>query len=74
MTIEDVKEIVELYHHFEDQYNEWYREWQMDEDQIGVPNPFDKTHEEICEDVLGAYRVRHPFKSLADSPKGDDKE
>lgn len=56
MTWQDIKTIVELYEHFEEEAERNYMEWQMDEDQTGIPNPFDKSMEDICKSVLCAFK------------------
>lgn len=55
MTWQDIKTIVELYEHFSEEADRNYREWSMDEDQTGIPNPFDISMEDLCKDVLVAF-------------------
>ena len=55
LTWQDIKTIVELYEHFEEEMDRKYLEWQMDEDQTGIPNPFEVSKEDICKDVLIAF-------------------
>ena len=55
MTWQDIRTIVELYEHFSEEAERNYREWSMDEDQTGIPNPFDISKEDICKDVLVAF-------------------
>ena len=55
MTWQDIRTIVELYEQFYEETRKNYLEWQMDEDQRGIPNPFDLSMEDICKDVLLAF-------------------
>lgn len=54
-----VKEIVELFEAQENQLDEWDREWQMDEDQMGIPSPYRPTREEMYKDVAATYNFKH---------------
>lgn len=59
LTVDDIRLIVELYEEYSDEVDRDYRDWQMDEDQTGIPNPFDHSREEICGEVLRRFnRIR----------------
>lgn len=66
MTLEDVKYIVETYEWYQNHYHELYITFAYDEEQTGIPNPYEKIGKnDICKDVLRAYnRMKKLSKKL----------
>ena len=59
LTVDDIRLIVELYEEYSDEVDRDYRDWQMDEDQIGIPNPYLLSKDDICGEVLRRFnRIR----------------
>lgn len=56
LTWQDIKRIVELYKHFEEDAYYNFMEWQRDEDQMGIKNPFDYSEEDLCKMTLNALK------------------
>ena len=53
---QDIKTIVELYEKRDEELRQAYWDWQMDEDQTGVPNPFEESMEDTCRWVLSVFK------------------
>lgn len=63
MDYETVKEIVELYEYLENEERTAEREWAMDEDQTGIPYPYELTREDLYRDVAAVYNKKHNKRS-----------
>lgn len=55
LSWKDVDYLQFLYEDYDRWLTEKYREWQFDEDQTGLPNPYDESREDICKEVLHRF-------------------
>lgn len=59
LTWQDVKEIVDTYEFLQYEQEMYEREWNMDEDQTGIPYPNEMSRDDMFKMVARMYNKQH---------------